>query len=602
VIRTHNAGTLRPTHVGEAVTLAGWVARRRDHGGVTFIDLRDASGVAQIVFREQAQAHALRNEYCVKVTGTVNARPAGNENPDLPTGAVEVIVRELEVLSAAAPLPFPIDDYVEAGDDLRLRYRYLDLRRTAPAKAIKMRSRANRIAREILNDRDFYEIETPTLTRSTPEGARDFLVPVRLQPGSWYALPQSPQLFKQLLMVAGMERYYQIARCYRDEDFRADRQPEFTQLDIEMSFVTQDDVIELAESVIRGLWSELAGYDIPQIQRISFNDAMDRFGSDKPDLRFGVELVDLTRYLTGTDFRVFQAPYVGAVVMPGGAAQTRKELDSWQDWARSRGAKGLAYVLFDAETGEPRGPVAKNLSAVHLAGLADAVGAKPGDAVFFGAGSKRKTQDLLGAARLEIGKLAGLIDQGAWAFCWIVDAPMFEPVYDDKIDHTAAGSVEPSQQHVGWSALHHPFTLPNAEWIDSFDRDPEHALAYAYDIVCNGSEIGGGSIRIHRSDIQQRVFNLLGISESEQRDKFGFLLDAFTYGPPPHGGIAFGWDRICMLLAGAESIREVIAFPKTGAGYDPLTGAPTPITSQQRLEAGVDARPRNEGQQQSTKA
>ena len=592
MIRTHNAGTLRPTHVGEVVTLAGWVARRRDHGGVTFIDLRDGSGIAQIVLRpdsagsdqqhtrDEAQAHALRNEFCIKIVGTVANRPAGNENPDLPTGEIEVIVSDLEVLSAAAPLPFPIDDHVEAGDDIRLRHRYLDLRRTGPAKAIKMRSRANQIAREVLHARDFHEIETPTLTRSTPEGARDFLVPVRLQPGSWYALPQSPQLFKQLLMVAGLERYYQIARCYRDEDFRADRQPEFTQLDIEMSFVTQDDVIELAEAVIRGLWGELAGYDIPEIRRITFADAMDRYGSDKPDLRFGCELVELTGYLSGTEFRVFQAPYVGAVVMPSGASQTRKELDGWQDWARSRGAKGLAYLLFDAETGEPKGPVAKNLSEAHLSGLADAVGAKPGDAVFFGAGERRKTQDLLGAARLEIGKRAGLVDQDAWAFCWIVDAPMFEPVYDEN------------EQQIGWTALHHPFTSPNSEWIDSFEGDPEHALAYAYDIVCNGNEIGGGSIRIHRGGVQQRVFTLLGITEDEQRDKFGFLLDAFSYGPPPHGGIALGWDRICMLLAGADSIREVIAFPKTGGGYDPLTGAPTPITPQQRLEAGVDSKPK----------
>lgn len=585
MIRTHEAGTLRPTHVGEVVTLAGWVARRRDHGGVTFIDLRDASGIAQIVFRDSEQAHALRNEYCVKVTGTVSARPEGNENPELPTGAIEVIVTELEVLSSAAPLPFPIDDHVEANDDIRLRHRYLDLRRPGPAKALKLRSRANQIAREILHARDFHEIETPTLTRSTPEGARDFLVPVRLQPGSWYALPQSPQLFKQLLMVAGMERYYQIARCYRDEDFRADRQPEFTQLDIEMSFVTQDDIIELGEAIVKGLWGELAGHQIETpIRRIPFGEAMDRYGSDKPDLRFGCEITELTGYLAGTEFRVFQAPYVGAVVMPAGASQTRKELDGWQDWAKARGAKGLAYLLFDAETGEPKGPVAKNISAEHLGGLADAVGAKPGDAVFFGAGEKRRTQELLGAARLEIGKRAGLIDPDAWAFCWIVDAPMFEPVYDDKDD----------TKQIGWTALHHPFTSPNGDWIDTFDGDPEHALAFAYDIVCNGNEIGGGSIRIHRADVQERVFALLGIDEKEQRDKFGFLLDAFAYGPPPHGGIALGWDRVCMLLAGTDSIREVIAFPKTGAGYDPLTGAPTPITTQQRAEAGVDFKPKAE--------
>jgi aspartyl-tRNA synthetase len=407
-------------------------------------------------------------------------------------------------------------------------------------------------------------------------------VPVRLQPGCWYALPQSPQLFKQLLMVAGMERYYQIARCYRDEDFRADRQPEFTQLDIEMSFITQDDVIELGEAIVAALWGELADFEVARpIPRLSWHDAMARYGSDKPDLRYGVELVDLTKYLRGTEFRVFSAAimaggYVGAVVMPGGAGQTRKELDGWQDWARARGARGLAYVVLDAETGEARGPVAKNLSAAHLGGLGDAVGAKPGDAVFFAAAeSRREAQELLGAARTEIARRGGLIDESAWAFCWVVDAPMFEP--------SDAG---------GWSAVHHPFTSPTAEWLDSFEAAPSEALAYAYDIVCNGHEIGGGSIRIHRGDVQRRVFDLLGITPEEAQEKFGFLLEAFNYGPPPHGGIAFGWDRVCMLLAGADSIREVIAFPKTRGGLDPLTGAPTPITAQQRLEAGVDAEPK----------
>jgi aspartyl-tRNA synthetase len=588
VIRTHDAGTLRAQHAGDTVTLAGWVARRRDHGGVTFVDLRDASGVAQVVFREgevAAAAHALRNEYCVKVTGTVGRRPAGNENPELPTGEVEVSATELTVLSEAAALPLPIDDNVDAGDDVRLRYRYLDLRRGGPAKAMRLRSAANRIARRVLDEHSFLEIETPTLTRSTPEGARDFLVPVRLQPGSWYALPQSPQLFKQLLMVAGMERYYQIARCYRDEDFRADRQPEFTQLDIEMSFVTQDDVIGLAEEIVAALWSELAGYEIPRpIPRITWHEAMDRYGSDKPDLRYGVELTELTDFLRGTGFRVFASAidaggYVGAVVMPGGAAQTRKELDGWQDWAKARGAKGLAYVVLDADTGEPRGPVAKNLSAEHLAGLADAVGAKPGDAVFFAASAhRREAQDLLGAARQEIARRAGLVDASAWAFCWVVDAPMFER--DDE---------------GGWTAVHHPFTSPTDEWVDRLESSPGDALAYAYDIVCNGNEIGGGSIRIHRGDVQRRVFELLGIGEREQADKFGFLLEAFKFGPPPHGGIALGWDRTCMLLAGADSIREVIAFPKTRGGYDPLTGAPTPITAAQRTEAGVDAKPKAAG-------
>ncbi|MFJ6153662.1 aspartate--tRNA ligase [Micromonospora profundi] len=581
MIRTHNAGSLRATDAGSTVTLAGWVARRRDHGGVIFVDLRDGSGVVQVVFREE-DAHALRNEFCVKVTGEVTRRPEGNENPDLPTGEIEVTATELEVLSEAAPLPLPVDDQVEAGDDIRLKYRYLDLRRSGPANALRLRSRASHLARGVLHERDFLEIETPTLTRSTPEGARDFLVPVRLQPGSWYALPQSPQLFKQLLMVGGMERYYQIARCYRDEDFRADRQPEFTQLDIEMSFVTEDDVIDLGEAIVSALWKDLAGHEITRpIPRITWHDAMARYGSDKPDLRYGVELTELTDYLRGTQFRVFAGAidaggYVGAVVMPGGASQTRKELDGWQDWAKARGARGLAYVVLDAETGEARGPVAKNLSAEHLGGLADAVGAKPGDAVFFAAsGTAREAQELLGAARVEIAKRAGLIDESAWAFCWVVDAPMFE--------RTDEG---------GWTAVHHPFTSPNAEWVDRFESAPDRALAYAYDIVCNGNEIGGGSIRIHRGDVQKRVFDLLGITPEEAQDKFGFLLEAFKYGAPPHGGIAFGWDRVCMLLAGADSIREVIAFPKTRGGFDPLTGAPTPITAQQRTEAGIDAKPK----------
>jgi aspartyl-tRNA synthetase len=585
VIRTHDAGTLRATAVGTPVTLAGWVARRRDHGGVIFVDLRDASGIVQVVFREQAvaeQAHALRSEYCVRVVGVVERRPEGNENPDLPTGEIEVTAAELEILSEAAPLPLPIDDHVDVGDDLRLKYRYLDLRRSGPAQALRLRGKASHIAREVLASRDFLEVETPTLTGSTPEGARDFLVPVRLQPGTWYALPQSPQLFKQLLMVSGVERYYQLARCYRDEDFRADRQPEFTQLDIEMSFATQDDVIELGEAVVSAMWRELAGYDIQlPMRRLTWHEAMNRFGSDKPDLRYGVELTELTDYLRGTAFRVFSAAieaggYVGAVVMPGGASQTRRELDGWQDWAKARGARGLAYVVIDAETGEPKGPVAKNLSEDHLAGLADAVGAKPGDAVFFAASDHRRdAQELLGAARVEIAKRCGLADESEWSFCWVIDAPLFER--DDE---------------GGWTSVHHPFTSPTDEWVDRFESAPGDALAYAYDMVCNGNEIGGGSVRIHRATVQRRVFDMLGITQADAEKKFGFLLEAFKYGPPPHAGIAFGWDRVCMLLAGLDSIREVIAFPKTGGGLDPLTGAPTPITPKQRLEAGVDARPK----------
>jgi aspartyl-tRNA synthetase len=583
-MRTHPAGTLRAEHAGQSVTLAGWVARRRDHGGVIFIDLRDASGSAQVVFREgemAERAHRLRAEFCVVVTGEVVRRPAGNENPELATGEIEVTATELTVLSESAPLPFPLDEHSEIGEEIRLKHRYLDLRRSGPAAALRLRSEANRIARNVLHDREFVEVETPTLTRSTPEGARDFLVPSRLRPGSWYALPQSPQLFKQLLMVAGAERYYQIARCYRDEDFRADRQPEFTQLDIEMSFVEQDDVIELGETIVAALWSELAGYEIPRpIPRLSYADAMARYGSDKPDLRFGVELTDLTDYFADTSFRVFQAPYVGAVVMPGGASQPRKQLDAWQEWAKQRGARGLAYVLVDDDGSvSERGPVVKNLSVAEREGLPKAVGAEPGDAVFFAAGHPGDARELLGAARGEIARRCGLVDENAWSFVWVVDAPMFERVRDDK------------GNEVGWTAVHHPFTSPNAEWMDRFEEAPDRALAYAYDIVCNGNEIGGGSIRIHRSDIQQRVFALLGMNEAEQREKFGFLLDAFQYGPPPHGGIAFGWDRTCMLLAHSDSIRDVIAFPKSGGGFDPLTGAPAPITPEQRKEAGVDAQP-----------
>ncbi|GAA5060653.1 aspartyl-tRNA synthetase [Thermocatellispora tengchongensis] len=575
MIRTHEAGSLRREHAGQRVTLAGWVARRRDHGGVVFIDLRDASGSSQVVFREEDHAHDLRSEYCVKVVGEVRVRPAGNENPDLPTGEIEVVASEVEVLSESAPLPFPIEGGSGVSEEARLKYRYLDIRRQQIADAMRIRSRATYLANQVMNEHGFVYVETPTLTRSTPEGARDFLVPVRLQPGNWYALPQSPQLFKQLLMVSGLERYYQLAKCYRDEDLRADRQPEFTQIDIEMSFVDQDDVIALGEALIGRLWKDILGYELPTpLPRITYAEAMSRFGSDKPDLRFGCELVDMTEYFAGTSFRVFQAPYVGAVVMPGGASQTRKELDGWQEWAKSRGARGLAYVLVQQD-GTLGGPVAKNLSEAELSGLAAKTGAAPGDAIFFGAGLLNPTRELLGAARLEIGRRCGLIDESAWSFLWVVDAPMFE-----------------EDGEGGWTAVHHPFTGPKPEWADTFQDAPAHALAYAYDMVCNGMEIGGGSIRIHRAEMQQRVFDVLGISKEEAESKFGFLLEAFKYGPPPHGGIAYGWDRVCMLLAGGESIRDVIAFPKTASGFDPLTGAPTPITSEQRKEAGVDAKPK----------
>ena len=577
MLRTHGAGTLRASHVGQSVTLAGWVARRRDHGGVAFIDFRDATGWVQVVIRDEKIAGALRAEWCLKITGEVVARPSGNENSAVPTGAIEVMGDDVTILSEASALPFPVDsgDDVEISEEVRLKYRYLDLRREGPASNLRLRSKVTSTIRRVMEDEAFLEIETPYLTRSTPEGARDFLVPVRLQPGSWYALPQSPQLFKQLLMVAGMEKYYQIARCFRDEDFRADRQPEFTQLDIEMSFIDQEDILAVAEKILVKVWKEALDYQISlPIPRMTYLDAMARYGSDKPDLRFDLELVDCTSYFADTTFRVFQAPYVGAALMPGGADSPRRELDAWQDWAKARGAKGLAYILVAAD-GTLGGPVAKNLTQAEQDGIAAHVGAKPGDAIFFAAGERTASLNLLGAVRLEIGKRCNLIDPTRWDFVWIVDAPMFEP--------TDGG---------GWTAVHHPFTGPKPEFAKTFAKDPASALAYAYDIVLNGTELGGGSIRIHDREMQKDVFTVIGLSDEEAASKFGFLLEAFNYGPPPHGGIALGLDRLCALLSHSDSIREVIAFPKTASGADPLTGAPTPITPAQRKESGIDGAPK----------
>ena len=577
MLRTHGAGTLRASHVGQSVTLAGWVARRRDHGGVAFIDFRDATGWVQVVIRDEKIAGALRAEWCLKITGEVVARPSGNENSAVPTGAIEVMGDDVTILSESSALPFPVDsgDDVEISEEVRLKYRYLDLRREGPAANLRLRSKVTSTIRRVMEEETFLEIETPYLTRSTPEGARDFLVPVRLQPGSWYALPQSPQLFKQLLMVAGMEKYYQIARCFRDEDFRADRQPEFTQLDIEMSFIDQEDILAVAEKILVKVWKEVLNYQISlPIPRMTYLDAMARYGSDKPDLRFDLELVDCTSYFAQTTFRVFQAPYVGAALMPGGADSPRRELDAWQDWAKARGAKGLAYILVAAD-GTLGGPVAKNLSESEQAGIAAHVGAKPGDAIFFAAGERIASLNLLGAVRLEVGKRCNLIDSTKWEFVWIVDAPMFEP--------TDGG---------GWTAVHHPFTGPKPEFAKTFAKDPASALAYAYDIVLNGTELGGGSIRVHDREMQKDVFTVIGLSDEEAASKFGFLLEAFNYGPPPHGGIALGLDRLCALLSHSDSIREVIAFPKTASGADPLTGAPTPITPAQRKESGIDGAPK----------
>lgn len=577
MLRSHDAGSLNAKAVGTNVTLAGWVARRRDHGGVAFIDLRDSTGAVQVVINDEEIAGELRAEWCVLIVGTVKLRPAGNENREIATGEIEVVCESLEVLSEAAPLPFPVDsgDIGNISEEVRLKYRYLDLRREGPSQNLRLRSKVTSAIREVMTELDFLEIETPYLTRSTPEGARDFLVPVRLQPGSWYALPQSPQLFKQLLMVAGMERYYQIARCFRDEDFRADRQPEFTQLDIELSFADQSDVITVAEKVLARVFERVIGHKISlPIPHMTYKDAMRDYGSDKPDLRFENKIIEVTEFFKETSFRVFQANYVGTVVMPGGASSPRRELDAWQEWAKARGAKGLAYILVGTD-GTLTGPVAKNLSEKESTGIANFVGAKNGDAIFFAAGSAVGSQNLLGAVRLEIGSRCNLIDEKAWKFVWIVDAPMFE----------LKDSENPTS---GWAAVHHPFTGPKPEFAKNFDSEPENALAYAYDIVLNGNEIGGGSIRIHQRELQQRVFQTIGLTQTEAESKFGFLLEAFNYGPPPHGGIALGLDRLCALLAGAQSIREVIAFPKTASGGDPLTGAPTVITPAQRKETGVD--------------
>ncbi|MFT8359107.1 aspartate--tRNA ligase [Bifidobacterium aquikefiri] len=588
--RTHYATEVTEAEIGKDVTVSGWVDRRRDHGGVAFIDLRDQTGLVQIVIYDEEIARPLRSEFVVEIKGEVRARPDGNENTHLTTGKIEIVARDVTILAKSDALPFQVSTALEnesenklPGEDTRLKYRYLDLRRPAMQRTIRMRAKMSKAAREALDEMDFCEIETPTLIKSTPEGARDFLVPARLIPGSWYALPQSPQLLKQLLMVSGFEKYYQLARCYRDEDFRADRQPEFTQLDIEMSFVDQEDVMAMAEKVIANIWKS-AGFEVKlPIPRISWTDAMNKYGSDKPDLRFGNQIVELTDYFKNTPFRVFQNPYVGAVVYKGGASLPRRQFDAWQEWAKQRGAKGLAYVQFE-EDGNLKGPVAKNLSDEERNGLKEAVHAENGDAVFFAAGRRETSQLLLGAVRVEIARRQGLLKPDEFALTWVVDFPLFKQADDPDDDDVAVG-------HSKWTSMHHPFTMPSADWIDNFDQDPEHAMSDSYDIVCNGEEIGGGSVRIHRDDIQNRVLKVLGITPEEAQEKFGFLLDAFKFGAPPHAGIALGWDRTAQLLAGVGSIRDVIAFPKLGSGQDALTGAPAPITDAQRAETGVDYDP-----------
>lgn len=590
-MRTDYCGLIDKKFLGQTVTVKGWAHRRRDHGGVIFIDLRDREGLVQVVIDPDTPeafqtADASRNEYVLAITGIVRERPAGTANANLISGEIEILAKDIEVLNTAATPPFQIDED-NLSENVRLTNRVIDLRRPAMQKNLRLRYRVAMGVRNHLDKQGFIDIETPMLTRSTPEGARDYLVPSRVHPGEFFALPQSPQLFKQLLMVGGVEKYFQIARCYRDEDFRADRQPEFTQLDIEMSFVDQEDVITLMESLIVAMWATIGVEVATPLPRMTYADAMAKYGSDKPDLRFGLELVEATEYFKDTPFRVFQAEYVGAVRMPGGASQPRKQLDAWQDWAKQRGARGLAYVLF-TEDGTLGGPAAKNLSEAEQAGLAELVGAETGDCVFFAAGSTKESRALLGAARVEIGRRLGYLNPDEFAFTWVVDAPMFEPA----ADAVASGDVAVGAG--AWTAVHHAFTGPKPEFQDTFDTDPGSALAYAYDIVCNGSELGGGSIRIHREDVQKRVFEVMGISDEQADEQFGFLLDAFKFGAPPHGGIALGMDRVLQHLTKTESIREVIAFPKSGNGFDPLTSAPAPITDAQRAEAGVDYEPEDD--------
>jgi aspartyl-tRNA synthetase len=574
--RTHSCGALRPEHVGQNVSLCGWVQSYRDHGGVVFIDLRDREGLTQVVFHpEHREAHELadrlRSEDVVQVGGPCVRREPGMANAKLATGEVEVQGQKLVILNKAVTPPFTPDNAEQVGEETRLKYRYIDLRSPRMQGILRTRHRVTKIMRDYFDAHGFYEVETPFLCKSTPEGARDFLVPSRLQAGSFYALPQSPQLFKQILMVAGLERYVQIVRCFRDEDPRADRQAEFTQLDMEMSFVDQEDIMKLVESLMRRVWKEILNVEVPPIPRMTYAEAMSRFGSDRPDLRFGMELKDLADLAAKTDFGVFKSALgsggmVKAIVVPGGAALTRKETDGLADWAKGMGAKGLAVTKVGAN-GQLETGIAKFLAPI-AAELIARLGAKPGDLLCFAADSAKIVYKVLGELRLKMARERGMIPEGQWAWVWIVDFPSFEWNADEK----------------RWDALHHPFTAPRDEDLAKLESDPGTVIAKAYDIVCNGSELGGGSIRIHRSDVQAKVFGLLGINEQWAKIKFGFLLDALKYGAPPHGGLALGLDRIIMHLCGTTNIRDVIAFPKTQNGADLMSEAPSPVEDKQLRE------------------
>ena len=585
-MRSHYCGQVDARSIGHTIDVAGWVHRRRDHGGIIFIDLRDREGLLQIVFDPDAaelfkNAERLRNEFVIRVKGRVRERPAGTVNPHLASGHVEVLAEELEVLNRSEPLPFQLDETVS--EEVRLRYRYLDLRREVMSRRLRLRHRITHAMRSYLDAQDFIDIETPMLTKATPEGARDYLVPSRTHPGKFFALPQSPQIFKQLLMVAGFDRYYQIVRCFRDEDLRADRQPEFTQLDIETSFLTQDQIMALMEGLVRHVFKEVLGETLPDpFPRISYAEARSRYGSDKPDLRIALELTEIGDLVRECDFKVFAGPAndpngrVAALRVPGGAALARSQIDAYTAYVARFGAKGLAYIKVNERARGREGlqsPIVKFLSDAQVAGILERTGAGDNDLIFFGADTIKVVCDALGALRLLVGQDLGIVQTG-WRPLWVVDFPMFEWDADER----------------RWVAMHHPFTSPRNDDPAEVSADPGGVLAKAYDMVLNGSEVGGGSVRIHRQEMQSTVFELLGIQAEEARSKFGFLLDALKFGAPPHGGIAFGVDRLAMLMAGAESIREVIAFPKTQTAADPLTDAPTEVSEAQLRELHIRLR------------